>query len=192
MGVRGELGVGYCLHHRAVEVEAGNAVAVTSHAGALPLTQSSTEAVYRVQGTTRLAEILQEMGFELRTPKAVNGQVRLDLTGELAAARGLLALFLERHAEREDALLLWAQAYEAGDLGSPPPRIFNITEGHKAVLAIAQLAKTMHDMQQAIPRGAFMRILTRMGEAVEEHVADPIAKRRIRDDFIAASAEYIV
>ena len=186
-------GVGYCAMHRQAEVVTGQAVVAVSEQGAKRLAHSSERAGYRMTRSTRLGEIADDMGFDLRAPRRnAAGHVELDLSGELAAARAMLAFFMETFAEREDALLLWADAYEAGDLRMKPPRPLTVTEGHKAALAIAQLAKTMHEMQQSVPRATFMRVMTRMGESVEAHVVDPATRRKIRDDFIAATAELVV
>lgn len=186
-------GVGYCLQHRGVELESGQAVAVVSEQAARPLAQAGSEVGYQLPRRTRLGAIAGDMGFRLEPPTTnAAGQVKIDLTGELIAARAMLAHFMETYADREDALALWAEAYAAGDLSMKPPRIMPVTEGHRAVLAIAQLARTMHDMQQSIPRAVFMRVMARIGDAVEAHVDDPAVKRKLRDDFLAASAEIVI
>jgi len=191
-GVPDKLGNGYCFHHRTVEVHAGSVVVQASQLAAGPLKKTGGDFCYRMTTETRLGEIMDAMGAEMTMPDVSTGTIEVDLTFELKAARAMLALFMERHAAREDALLAWHEAHQRGDLASPPPRVLNIVDGHKAVAGVATLAKVMHELQQAVPRVKFLAILASMGESVNRHVADPVAKAAVRQDFINACAEYVV
>lgn len=191
-GVQGQLGIGFCFHHRGAEIQVGGAIAHTSVSKAGSMKAADGSFAYRMSTDTRLGAIMDAMGAEMTMPQGSTGVVHVDLSYELAAARAMLALFMERHGAREDALIAWHEAYERGEMSSPPPRVLSVVDGHKAVVGIATLAKTMHELQQAVPRDRFMRILASMGDSVNKHVADPAAKAAIRQDFINACAEYVI
>lgn len=188
----GGLGSGYCFHHRQGQVRVGNTIAKTASGTVDRMRASTGKFAYRLATDTRLGEIMGAMGAVMTMPDTETGVVHVDLTFELAAARAMLALFMEYHGQREDALLTWHREYQAGNLPSPPPKVLSILDGHKAVVGIASLAQTMHAMQQSVPRDKFMRILHLMGSSVQRHVACPVTRAAIRQDFLNAGAEYLI
>ncbi len=145
-GVQGSLGEGHCYHHRGAEVASGvpgTAVQVVAERALGDIKKLGGRFRYQMSRDTRLGEIMSEMGATLDVADASEGLVQVDLTFEICAARAMLILFMERHAEREDALLAWHQLHLTGDLSSPPPRILSIVDGHKAVAGVGVIAKTM-------------------------------------------------
>lgn len=193
LGVEGSLGIGPCHHHRAAEIVVGDDVHETTLSHARKLQPNKEVFRYEMEGDSRLATIMRGMGAEMVVDRARSGVAHLDLDFEMKAMRAMLIMFMERYQEREDALLAWHEAYENKDLSSAPPRnLLSIEMGHKAVVGIAQVAKTMHDIQQSVPRAEFVGILTDMADAVNDIVKDKGERRRIKKQWLQVCAKYVV
>ncbi len=191
-GVPDSLGVGPCRHHREVEVLAGDDVMATTHGAAVKMQPDKKVFRYEMEGDSRLAKILRGMGASMVVDRAPSGVAHLDLDFELKSMRAMLIIFMERYQEREDALLSWATAYEAGDLQRPPPKILTVEMGHKAVVGIAQVAKIMHDIQGSIPKAEFMQMMVDMADVVSAHVPEAKVRRKIQKQWLQVCAKYVV
>jgi len=201
-GVEGSFGHGPCIHHSKIaEVTAGDDVVETSMQHARRMQPSKEHFRYEMEGDSRLAVIMRDMGAEMLVDRSKTGVAHLDLDFEMKAMRAMLIIFMERYQEREDALLAWAQAYERQEVGSAPPKnLLSVEQGHKAVIGIAQVAKVMHDIQQSVPKAEFMSLLTDMADAVIG-VIDTLgldvkdakkAKRRVQKQWMQLCGKYVV
>lgn len=192
-GVEGSLGNGPCFHHVEAEVLAGDAVLTTTkgHASTLEPRKQKEVFRYEMEGDSRLATILRGMGAEMVVDRGRKGVSTLDLDFELKAMRAMLVVFMERYEEREEALLTWAQAYAQGDAGPPPRNVLSIEMGHKAVVGIANVAKTMHDIQGSVPKSEFMQLLVDMADVVVANVKDKKAVKAIKRQWLQLCGKYM-
>lgn len=192
-GVQGKLGEGPCFHHceQSVVVGGKKMVAVAKEISDLAPSGKKNMFRYRMRSDTRLGEILDEMGAEQCMPKGAKGVEAFNLDYELAMARAMLILFTETHAKREHALLLWAKAYEKGELVSPPPRVLSVLDGHKAVMGVVDIVKKMDEMLRPIPVEHVMQMLREMGDSVNSHVHDPAVKRQIQSEWLHICNQFV-
>lgn len=189
------LGTGPCYHHSQAEVIAGDDVLQTTRGHAAKLEPKSVKKMFRyeMEGDSRLAVILRGMGAVMEVDTSIRaGVATLDLGYEMKAMRAMLILFMERYQEREDALLLWADAYNKREVCTPPPRILDITQGHKAVVGIAQVAKTMHEIQGSVPRAEFMQMMVDMADVVNSEVSDKRVRSRIKRQWLEVCAKHVM
>lgn len=96
----------------------------------------------------------------------------MDLLPELQLLRALLVDFVNRYSEFKDALIAWHESYA---VSQKPLHIMDISDASNMITKIAQIVKTIKDMQppQAVPLETFNRVLETMGRTLAKHVQDP-------------------
>lgn len=185
-------GTGPCYYHERVEMTSGDETVMTTQRAVRGLERTRKTFRYQMSTDSRLGCIMNEMGAELVMHEDQVGVATVDLDWELKCVRALNILHFERYGEREEAFLSWARAYEAGDTKLQPPRPPAPDTGHRMILAVAALAKTMHDMEQSVPAGKFFAILKEMADVVNDLVADRSVRSEIQRRWLAITAEFVV
>ena len=191
------LGEGLCKYHTPATLQgAGVQTEVTTLDvvdDMLPPIKQRRQWRYQLQNETRLAQIMRDMGAELVVERDEQGALtNVDFSFELLAARAMLVNFIERHSSLEDALIVWAKAYEEGDTGLQPPKILDIDSAHKIITAIAKLADTMQKLDAAVPRDQFITTVAEMGEVVNDLVIDENVKHQIQTRWMQICAKHVI
>ena len=123
----------------------------------------------------RLGELIEKM---------VGDPTPLDVLPELAAARALLADYMDRYDDQRDALLAWHAAMQNGKATKPPPTppdIADVIQQLERVSRIAQREKRLR-LEGAISKKDLVRVLLEMQRIAEQHT-DFDEMDRIRDGW---------
>lgn len=186
------IGTGPCMHHTPAAIVGGvetGEITLDRVKNLLPLDAHRRMYRYTMAKSTRLGELMGEMGAELVIERDSNGRmVEIDFGFELTTARALLVNFIERHSDIEEALLKWATAYQVGDTGTMPPKLLPIEDASRIIATIAKLAETMQKLEQSVPRSKFIEILGDMGDVVDAHVDDVRVKQNIQQQWMQICA----
>lgn len=108
----------------------------------------------------------------------------LDVTPELALARGILHGWVDKYRDLMDALLAWNEE-EATRENPRPARLPDLRDLYPLLDGISKAVKRIQDARaaDAISRKDFLRVLTEMGNVVNQHVDDPEVRERIKHDW---------